>query len=62
MPEDQGNGRYERSLMMGKRGHPEETQGLLLGLLAASRSIGADKATLAKMGLPGSGSGRKRGY
>jgi transposase-like protein len=76
-PEDKGNGRYERSLVMGsmplsvsvprtrsgefrpsllperyQRGYPEETQGLLLGLLASSRSIGAAKAALSKMGLP----------
>jgi transposase-like protein len=34
-----------------QRGYPEETQALLLGLLAASRSVGAAKAALKKMGL-----------
>jgi putative transposase len=80
-PDDKGNGRYGRALMMGsmplsvsvprtrsgdfrpsllperyQRGYPEETQGLLMGLLASSRSISAAKAALSKMGLPCSAS------
>jgi len=48
------SGQFRPSLLPERyqRGYPEETQGLLLGLLAASRSIGAAKAALRKMGLP----------
>jgi putative transposase len=37
-----------------QRGYPEETQALLLGLLASARSINAAKDALQKMGLSGS--------
>jgi putative transposase len=36
------------------RGYPEETQSLLLGLLAASRSLNAAKGALRQLGLSGS--------
>jgi putative transposase len=37
-----------------QRGYPEETQALLLGLLASARSLNAAKEALQKMGLSGS--------
>jgi transposase-like protein len=37
-----------------ERGYPEETQALLLGLLASSRSLNAAKAALRRIGLSGS--------